>query len=184
MVLAQPMMGTPSAGSSGGQTAREEAAGKAIWEKLQAKQRECQTLTDEDYDSLGEYFMGRMVGASHEAMNRMMTQMMGEAGEKQMHIALGKRNGGCDPSFIPVMGSGFGNMMSAWGGFSLLGWFSMILFWLLLVLGVIALLRYLGDSRKRSAEDRSPLDILKERYARGEIDKKEFAERKKDLDLE
>ena len=181
MVFAQPMMGTQSAVSSDGHTAREEAEGKAIWEKLQAKQLECKNLTDDNYASLGEYFMGQMVGSSHEAMNTMMENMMGEEGEKQIHIAMGKRNSGCDTSFIPMMGSGFGNMMGGWGGFGIFGWITMLVFWLLLILGVVALIRYLGNSRKSSDKDKSPIDILKERYAKGEIDKKEFEEKKKEL---
>lgn len=202
-------IGTQSAVSSDGHTAREEAEGKAIWEKIQTKQVECKNLTDDNYGSLGEYFMGQMVGSSHEAMNNMMMQMMGEEVEKQMHVVMGKRLNACDTSaqlpqngvgFMPMMwmmgstgspqvggggnpmmGTDWGNMTDGLGGFGVLGWLSMLMFWILLILGVIALIRYLGGSGKRSDENKSPLDILKERYARGEIDKKEFEEMKKDL---
>lgn len=164
VVFAQGMMGTQSAVSSDGHTAREEAEGKEIWEKLQAKQLECKDLTNDNFESLGEYFMGQMAGSSHEAMNNMMVRMMGEEGEKQMHIAMGKRNSACDTSvgFIPMMGSGFGNMMGGWGSFGILGWLTMIIFWVLLILGVIALIRYLARSGQ-SSEDKTPLDILKGR---------------------
>ncbi len=162
-------------------TAREEAEGKEIWEKLQAKQLECKNLTNDNFESLGKYFMGQMAGGSHEAMNNMMVRMMGEEGEKQMHIAMGKRNSGCGTSFIPMMGSGFGNMMGGWGGFGILGWFLMLLFWIPLILGVVVLIRYLGNSGKIAKGDKTPLEILKERYAKGDIDKKEYEERKKDL---
>ena len=73
---------------------------------------------------------------------------------------------------------GWGNTMG-WG-FSIVGWLFMIIFWVLIILGVVALIRYLGKSGS-SRGDKTPLDILKERYARGEIDKKEFEEKKKDL---
>jgi flagellar basal body-associated protein FliL len=48
--FAQGMMGSlslPSSVTSDDHTAREEAEGKEIWEKLQAKQLECKNLTDE-----------------------------------------------------------------------------------------------------------------------------------------
>lgn len=60
-------------------------------------------------------------------------------------------------------------MMGGWAGFGVLNWITMFVFWLLLILGVVALIRYLGGSRKDSDTNQSPLDILKERYARGEI---------------
>lgn len=164
----------------------EEVEGKIIWEKLQAKQLECKNLTDDNFELLGEYFMGRMAGSSHEAMNTMMEQMMGKEREEQMHIVMGKRMSDCDTSAaFPSQGVGFMSMMNmmtadpvSWFGF---GWLSMLIFWILLILGVVALIRYLGGSRKRNDEGRPPLDILKGRYARGEIDKKEFEEIKKDL---
>lgn len=163
----------------------EEIEGKAIWEKLQSKQLECKDLTDNNFELLGEYFMGQTTGDSHESMNKMMEQMMGKVGEEQMHVAMGKRLSGCDPNAMIrgsrnyMMGYSWNNMMDGWGGFEL-SWLSMILFWALLILGVAALIRNLtrsGDNK----EGKTPLDILKERYAGGEIDKKEFEEKKKDL---
>ena len=212
--FAQGMMGnwtgSPSSAISDDHTAREEAGGKEIWEKLQAKQLECKNLTDEQYGSLGEYFMGQSIGDTqrHAVMNQMMTSMMGEEGEEQMHIAMGKILSGCEPNaqvpssgvgFMPMMwmmgsagspqvggggnsmmGTGWGNMMGGWNGFGLLGWIPMLLFWILLILGVVALLRYLGRSGQQQ-ENKTPLEILKKRYAGGEINKKEFEEMKKDL---
>ena len=45
----------------------------------------------------------------------------------------------------------------------------------LAILGVVALVRYLGGTKQNEA-DKTPLDILKERYAKGEINKEEFEE--------
>ena len=137
----------------------------------------------------------------------MMQNMMGQNGEEQIHIALGKRSSGCNtnasfpqgyglPMMWWMMGSAFsrwpsgfggtkggGSLMmgyGGWGGFGL-GWIFMIIFWILIILGVVALVRYLGSSGKTTKNDKTPSDILKERYAKGEIDKKEFEEKKKDL---
>ena len=77
-------------------------------------------------------------------------------------------------------------MMGPWmmGGFGL-GWFMplvMILFWGLIIWGIIALVRGLNNQRygDSSATD-SALEVLKRRYARGEIRKKEYEAKKKDL---
>ena len=70
-----------------------------------------------------------------------------------------------------------------WGGFGMvLGPIFMILILVAIVIGVIYLLKHFGGISMTSdagpAADRA-LTILKERYARGEIDSKEFEERKK-----
>lgn len=70
------------------------------------------------------------------------------------------------------------------GGFGW-GWsIFMVLFWGLVIWGVVVLVRGLSQPRgpdSSSGRPESALELLKKRYARGEISKEEFEEKKKDL---
>ena len=57
---------------------------------------------------------------------------------------------------------------------------SMILFWGLIIAGIVLLVHHHSPSSGTGAS-RSPLDILKARYARGEIEKEEFETKKRDI---
>ena len=79
-------------------------------------------------------------------------------------------------------------MMWYWhDGFSwwmIFGIICMVLFWgaaVTLVVWVIRKLTHHGDSGPGITHGPDPLDIAKERYARGEISKEEFEQMKKDL---
>jgi putative membrane protein len=78
------------------------------------------------------------------------------------------------------MMNGFG-----FGGSMAFGWIWMLIFWAVVIGGVVVLVRWL--SAKPPATEvpgtrrESPLDILRERYARGEIDKEEFEQKRRDL---
>lgn len=68
-----------------------------------------------------------------------------------------------------------------WGmGF---GWIFMILFWGVVILGIAALAKWLlGISAGGVPPGKSALELLKERYARGEIGKEEFEQKRRDLE--
>jgi len=69
------------------------------------------------------------------------------------------------------------------GGWWFLGPIMMIVFVALLVAAVVLIVRWLGgsDAGRRGAPNDAALDILKQRFARGEIDRDEFEDRRQVL---
>lgn len=71
------------------------------------------------------------------------------------------------------------NDMGAWGVTFMT--ISIVLFWVLLVAGIVALVRYLGRGAPGGSlpppERRPPEQILAERFAHGEIDAEEYRRR-------
>ncbi len=62
----------------------------------------------------------------------------------------------------------------------------MMIFWILIIASLVFLINWLirsagRDKASRKTGSNTALEILKERYARGEIDKEEFESKKKDL---
>jgi putative membrane protein len=72
-------------------------------------------------------------------------------------------------------GYGYSGMMG--GGYGIL-W---LIFWILIIIGLVLLIKYLWEHGGAKTEQESALEILKKRYASGEINKEEFEEKKKDL---
>ena len=73
------------------------------------------------------------------------------------------------------MMDGYGYGMG--GGMWILG----LIFWILVIAGLILLIKYLWEGAGAKRVEESALEVLKKRYARGEISKEEFEDKKKDL---
>src|SRR3989339_707584 len=113
----------------------------------------CDKLTDEQLESIGDYYMEQMhPGEAHEMMNQMMGNNM--------------------------MGSGMmGNYPTYYGYNSFWN-----ILWLIFLIGIIVLIIWLiYNFTKRGKESETPINILQKRYAKGEINKKQFDEMKKEL---
>ena len=85
-------------------------------------------------------------------------------------------------------------MMNGWGGgydggASVIGGILMMAFWVAIIAGIVLLVVWLTrqvsggqtQSNAGGGSGDSALDILNMRYARGEIDKTEYEQKKKDL---
>ena len=71
-------------------------------------------------------------------------------------------------------------MEYGYGGIAPWGWILMVVVMALVILGVILLFRFVAGAQTKLDKD-NPLDVLKHRYAKGEITKKQFDEVKQDL---
>ncbi len=78
-------------------------------------------------------------------------------------------------------------MFDHWGyggpGLFGMGW-GMLLFWALLIVGLVAFVRVLALDQRgptHPPEGRTALEILSQRYARGEISREEFEQKQQDL---
>lgn len=73
--------------------------------------------------------------------------------------------------------------MHGWGGHWFGGMF-MIVFWILIIVGIFLFVRQLASrpgAGWQAGNPEPPLEALKRRYAKGEIDKKTFEDMKKDI---
>jgi putative membrane protein len=76
-----------------------------------------------------------------------------------------------------------GDWGGGWGWGMGFGWIFMILFWALIILGIVALARWLFSTGTHGGSaGKRPLDILKERYARGEVTRDQYEQMRRDLE--
>ena len=126
---AAPAASTTSSDNGSPVMDTEEIAGQALAQKLQAKTLSCSSLSQSDFQSLGEYYMNLMMGSGHDAMDNYIVSRYGQAYDEQMHIAMGERFSGCNLNVaFPAGVTGFGPMMSNygwngnWSGYGMMGW--------------------------------------------------------------
>ncbi|MEX2106181.1 MAG: SHOCT domain-containing protein [Solirubrobacterales bacterium] len=107
-------------GVAAASTAQEEREGSQILSEFESGKLQCNDASDDDFERVGEYVMGRMLGStnSHEAMDEAMSRMMGSESEPQIHEAMGRRFTGCGGGQLPP---DFGRMMGAFNAIGMMG---------------------------------------------------------------
>jgi len=148
----------------------------------------CDQLSDNQLEIIGDYYMEQMhPGETHELMDQMMG---GEGSEslRQVHINMAKRLYCNVDVYIGygMMGGGMMNLV----GFGMMGNYPIYyrynsfwnILWLVFLIGVIVLIIWLiYNFTKKGKESETPISILQKRYVKGDINKKQFDEMKKEL---
>ena len=124
---------------------------------------------------------------THDQMDAMMDAMHGAGTSDRMHQAMGPAGEQLMEQCAAMMGGGMmdGGMMGMMMGGGMMdgGTMGVTLFvllpWLLLVVGVVAMVVWLfqrggSASQALATGPRAALDIARERYARGEISREEY----------
>ena len=158
----------------------------------------CKSLSDSQLEIMGEYYMEQMhPGESHELMHQMMGLKEGSEDEEQFHINMAKAIYCGEEN---VFGSGgmmsggmMGMMMGGNMGYGMMGnnpfgygygyWSFWNIIWSLFWIGLIVLVIWLIYKFiiKREGLHETPIVILKKRYAKGEINKRQFEGMKKEI---
>ncbi len=74
--------------------------------------------------------------------------------------------------------------MMNWGNYGWglgFGWLFTIIFWALVILGIVYIFKMISERSRGTEKGETALDILKKRYAKGEITREEFEKTKSDL---
>lgn len=169
--------------------------------QLISSNESCDKLSQDQLELIGDYYMEQMhPGEAHERMDLMMG---GEGSDNlrnahiQMALVLycGQTNtsityGGMMGMMPFMYRSGFGGGMMGYPyggmmgydmmGYGGWGWIVALAFWVLVFAALVLLVFWLYKNISGRGT-LSSLEILKQRYAKGEISKKEYEEMKKDL---
>jgi putative membrane protein len=72
-------------------------------------------------------------------------------------------------------------MWGIWGVWGIGMMLMMLAFWGVVIVGIVLVIRWLVSQGRESRSTDAALDILRQRYARGDINKEEFEAKKRDL---
>lgn len=150
----------------------------------------------------GRDIMNQMMGSNYDSMDSFMNQAMGQGGTQAMYEMMGKlKEKGVTvedlnpmAQFMNTCQSGnytsdmMGNLdgwvrygLGIGGVVVLIGILLWIVFWIIVILGAVLLIRWVISQFRSGGMSGKEMSILRERYAKGEITKEEFEEKKKDL---
>ncbi len=66
-------------------------------------------------------------------------------------------------------------------GWMAAGWITMLAFWVLMIVGIVAVVRRMSAHGGAGQFPETPLEILRRRYAAGELTKEQFESMKRDV---